>query len=104
MSQDRIEKLKEFLEKDPNDSFTRYALALEYAGKGEAQMALAYLLEVLARDPGYVPAYHQLGINYAKLGKNSEAGDILRKGISVATEQGDLHACSEMQESIDELN
>lgn len=104
MSQDRIEKLKEFLEEDPHDSFSRYALALEYAGKGEAQIALAYLQEVLARDPGYVPAYHQLGINYAKLGNSAEAGDILRKGISVATEQGDLHACSEMKEALDELN
>lgn len=37
MSQDRIAQLKEFLENDPADSFTRYALALEYAGLGEIQ-------------------------------------------------------------------
>jgi len=104
MNQDRITKLKEFLEKDPTDSFARYALALEYAGRGEIQIAVACLQEVLNHDPGYIPAYHQLGINYAKLGKSIDAGDILKKGISVATEQGDLHARSEMQEALDELS
>ena len=104
MSEDRIRKLKEFLEKDPHDSFTRYALALEYAAKGDSQIALAYLQGVLAHDPDYIPAYHQLGICYAKLGKATEAGEILTKGISVATTQGDLHARNEMQEALDELS
>ena len=100
---ERVTKLKAFLEKDPSDSFARYALALEYASHGEHRFALAYLRELLERDPKYVAAYQQLGIILAGLGHREEATEVLRKGISVAKEQGDLHARSEMQQSLDEL-
>lgn len=103
MNSDRIAQLKDFLENDPNDSFTRYALALEYAGKGEIQIALSLLLEVLERDPAYVPAYQQLGYQYLKLGRLSEAEQVLRRGIEVAREQNDPHAQREMQDALDEL-
>lgn len=104
MNENRVAKLKTFLEKDPDDSFARYALALEYAGQGEHQIAITYLQELLDRDPGYVAAYQQLGFNFAGLGKRKEAIEILGRGITVATKQGDLHARSEMQQAIDELN
>ncbi len=103
MNEDRVAKLKAFLEKDPDDSFTRYALALEYASRGDHQIAIAYLHELLERDPNYVAAYQQLGLNFAGLGKRKEAVEILGKGIQVATKQGDLHAKSEMQQAIDEM-
>ena len=104
MNEDRVAKLKAFLEKDPDDSFTRYALALEYASQGDYQIAIAYLQELLHRDPDYVAAYQQLAVSFAGLGKRKEAVEILGKGIAVATKQGDLHARNEMQEALDELN
>jgi len=30
MSESRLQALQRFLEQDPNDSFTRYAIAMEY--------------------------------------------------------------------------
>lgn len=104
MKNDRIAQLKEFLENDPNDSFTRYALALEYAGLGEAPLALSLLLEVLERDPAYVPAYQQLGYQYQKLDRVAEAVEVLRRGIEVSREQGDTHAQREMQDALDEIS
>lgn len=103
MSQERITKLKEFLEQDPDDSFSRYALALEYASRGETQIAVSFLQEVIKRDPHYLPAYQQLGYNHAKLGRSDEAAAILRQGVARAIEAGDHHARSEMQEALDEL-
>ncbi len=104
MNQERMAKLKVLLEKDPADSFTRYALALEYASHGEHRIALAYLRELLDLDPKYVAAYQQLGTSLAGLGNREDAAEVLKKGISVATEQGDLHARSEMQQALDELD
>lgn len=103
MNEERIGKLKELLEQDPNDSFSRYALALEYAGQGERQIAVSLLQEVIQRDPTYVAAYQQLGYNYSSLGRVEDARVILNEGIAKATEAGDNHARSEMQEALDDL-
>ncbi len=104
MSEERIGKLKRILEQDPSDSFARYALGLEVAGKGETQLAVSVFQEVIQRDPTYIPAYQQLGYAYEKLGRRAEAIDAFRRGIEAATQQNDMHARSEMQEALDELN
>jgi tetratricopeptide (TPR) repeat protein len=103
VNKNRIAQLKEFLEHDPNDSFTRYALALEHASMGELPLAVALFLEVIERDPAYVPAYQQLGLQYQKLGRAEEAAQVLRRGIEVAREQNDTHAQREMQDTLDEI-
>lgn len=103
MKEQRIQKLREILEKDPDDSFARYALGLEFAGMGRHDHAASIFEEVLKRNPRYVPAYQQLGTVYQTLGRNSDAVEILKKGIEIAQSQGDSHAQSEMQEALDEL-
>lgn len=103
MSSNRIAKLQEFLAKDPNDSFTRYALALEHAGRGETELAVSMLQDLIRIDPTYVPAYQQLGYAFQKLDRRDDARAILERGIRAATEQGDLHARSEMQDVLDDL-
>ncbi|MEX2116615.1 MAG: tetratricopeptide repeat protein [Bacteroidota bacterium] len=104
MRNDRIAQLKEFLENDPNDSFTRYALALEYAALGETPVAVSLFLDVLERDPAYVPAYQQLGFQYQKLDRKAEAIQVLQRGIEVAHERNDTHAQREMQDALDEIS
>ena len=103
MSGDRIAKLHEFLAKDPNDSFTCYALALEYAGRGETERCVSMLEALVRNDPAYIPAYQQLGYAYQKLNRREEAVAIFQRGIKAATQAGDHHAQSEMQEALDEL-
>ena len=103
MTEPRIETLKEYLRKDPNDSFTRYALALEYQSLGEPETSATYLKEVIDRDPNYIPAYHQLGQIYARLNRTAEAKQFYRRGIEVADSNGDTHAREEMTEELEEL-
>jgi Tfp pilus assembly protein PilF len=99
----RIEKLKALLELDPNDSFSSYALALEYAGANEPLLAVSLLEALVVRDQSYIPAYQQLGYLYEKLGRLGDAAAIFRRGIRIATEQGDHHSQSEMQDALDSL-
>ena len=103
MKEQRIGKLKALLEQDPNDSFSRYALALEYAGANDSNQALVLLEDHVTRDPSYVPAYQQLGYLYEKLGRLQNAAAAFNKGIEIAVQQGDRHAQSEMQDALDSL-
>ncbi len=101
MSDERIAKLKEFLAKDPTDSFTRYALALEHAGRGETELAVSMLQDLIRIDPTYVPAYQQLGYAFQKLERRDDAREVFTRGVQVAVEQGDFHARGEMQDALD---
>jgi Tfp pilus assembly protein PilF len=103
MREERIARLKASLEQEPNDSFSRYALALEYAGMNNTSDARGLLEDLVQRDPSYIPAYQQLGYLYQKLGLREEARSIFTRGMEVAAQQGDFHARSEMQEALDEM-
>lgn len=102
-SEQRIEKLKEILGKDPNDSFSRYALALEYMGMSDLQTAIDELQTVVHHDPKYIPAYHQLGQIFGRLNRTQEAKNIYRKGIDIAQQAGDDKEAKEMREELEEL-
>jgi Tfp pilus assembly protein PilF len=99
----RINILKGFLESDPNDSFSRYALALEYIKANEHDEAVRQLETVKTNDADYVATYYQLGKLYQQLGKLHEAEKTFRTGITVATKVKDEHTRSELEAALDEL-
>lgn len=96
----RIEALQGFLKNDPADSFSRYALALEWAKVERHDDAVRELTEVIARDPDYVAAYYQLGQIQAALGRSGEAAATLRDGIAVASRIKDDHTRSELEAAL----
>ena len=99
----RLEKLLQFLAEDPNDSFTRYAIGLEFGGQKNYLEAIRWMEELRAECPDYVPTYYQLASYYRELKKKNEAKAIYKKGIEVARQQNDLHAASELQLAFEEL-
>jgi tetratricopeptide (TPR) repeat protein len=103
MREKRIAHLREILAQDPNDSFSRYALALEFAGMGNPDEAVQLLEDLLTHNPSYLPAYQQLGSFYAQAHRMKEAAAILKRGIELARQQNDHHTQSEMQEALDDL-
>jgi len=103
MREKRIAHLREALAQDPNDSFSRYALALEFAGMGNLSEALQLLEDLLTRDPSYLPGYQQLASLYAQTQRTKDAIVILKRGIGLAQQQQDHHTQSELQEALEEL-
>jgi Tfp pilus assembly protein PilF len=99
----RLEALLKFLEDDPSDSFTRYAVGLEYIKEGNIGEGERCLLETIERDPAYIPAYHQLGQFYARQARDDDAVAMYIKGIKAAAAYGDSHALHEMQQELQEL-
>ena len=102
-NQERIKALTELLAKNPDDTFSRYALALEYNSIGKKESAIAALKELIQRDPKYVAAYHQLGQLHCEVNNTREAKKIYGKGIELAIEVGDTHAKAEMEEELEEI-
>jgi tetratricopeptide (TPR) repeat protein len=99
----RIIKLKEFLEKDPNDNFTNYALGLEYASIMHYEQAIAAFEQLRQRDPNYIPTYYQLADTYRKVNQKEQALAIYKDGITRARNARDLHAASELEAAMDEM-
>ncbi|PST82938.1 tetratricopeptide repeat protein [Pedobacter yulinensis] len=97
MSTDRISKLLEFLETEPNDPFVLYALATEYNSRQETEKAFDYYLRLVRDHAGYVGTYYHLGKLYEKTGQTEQALEIYRKGMDEARKKRDMHALSELQ-------
>jgi predicted Zn-dependent protease len=100
---DKIVGLKEILELDPKNSFARYGLAMELAGRGETAAALAEFDTLLANDPGYTAGYFMAAQTLSAEGRTGEAISRLKTGIDCATLRGNQHAVNEMQTMLEDL-
>jgi Tfp pilus assembly protein PilF len=100
---DRLVKLKEFLEKNPGDSFLRHALALEYIRIGDEVNARKMFEEVLKDDPAYVGSYYHLAKLLERMGEREAAIDIYEKGMEASKKSNDSHSYNELKTAYDEL-
>ncbi|HXB06097.1 MAG TPA: tetratricopeptide repeat protein [Puia sp.] len=100
----RIEKLKEFLQQDPNDSFVRHALALEYMKTGELGEARKLFEALLAHDPAAVGSYYHLGKLLEETAETDLARDWYAKGMAAAKAAGEQRAYNELRGAYDELS
>ena len=103
MASSRLETLKSMVAQNPNDSFLRYGLAMEYKNAGDLEDAVREFRELMAVNPDYSAAYFHGGQALEKLGRLEEARTLYQQGIEVTTRKGDLHARSEMQAALDLL-
>jgi predicted Zn-dependent protease len=100
---DKIAGLKEVLTLDPKNSFARYGLAMELAGRGSTAEAIAEFDQLLANDPDYTPGYFMSAQTLADAGKRAEAIERLKTGMQRAVRDGNQHIAGQMQALLDEL-
>lgn len=100
---DKISGLKEILALDPKNSFARYGIAMELAGRGDTAAALQEFDILLANDPEYTAGYFMVAQTLAGAGRTGEAIARLKAGIGCAARNGNEHALSEMQAMLTEL-
>ena len=101
---DKIVGLREILALDARNSFARYSIAMELAGRGEIEEALKEFDTLLTNDPDYTAGYFMAAQTLANAGRKSEAIERLKAGVSCAARAGNRHALSEMQSMLDELD
>lgn len=100
---ERIEKLKQFLQANPTDSFLQHALALEYIKIGNDEDARRLFDEILNREPGYVGSYYHLAKLLERMEQTDEAIAVYEKGMEEAKKAGDNHAFGELRGAYEEL-
>lgn len=99
----RLEALLKFLAQDPDDTFTRYGIALEYISLNEYDEAVKFLESVLDRDTNYLAAYQQLGHIYAITNRKEKAVEVYKNAIAAAKSSGDKHAADNISNLLAEL-
>jgi Tfp pilus assembly protein PilF len=100
---DRIERLKEFLADNPNDSFIKHALALELIKAGDDEAAQQLFEDILQREPGYVGSYYHLAKLLERNGNTASAIKWYEKGMQEARKAGETRAYNEMRSAYEEL-
>ena len=100
---DRIAALNDVLTQNPNDTFARYGLAMEYSKQGDLDRALAEFSILLKANPDYTPGYFMSAQTLVRAGRSEDAKTMLADGIASARRTGNLHAQSEMEAMLAEL-
>lgn len=99
----RRQQLEEMLAESPEDTFLRYALAMELENEDENEKSLELHQGLMSGDPPYVPSFFMSGQQLVNLDRVDEAKKILELGIEQANTQGDLHAAGEMTQFLGSL-
>ena len=99
----RISALNEILAQNPNDTFARYGLAMEYSNLGDVERALAEFAALLKSNPGYTAGYFMAAQTLVRAGRAAEAKSMLSEGIASARRAGNSHALSEMEAMMADL-
>lgn len=100
---DRVEQLKALIEKNPQDAFPRYGLAMEYKNQANYQNAIQIFDQLLEQHSDYTAAYFHFGMSLRALGQGQRAEEIFKRGIEVAGKKGESHARDELQAALAEL-
>src|SRR5689334_22220995 len=93
----RLDFLLKMTGSDKADSFTWYALALEYKGLGRVDDALTTFQQLRHRDAEYVPMYLMCGTMLIEAGRRGDAKEWLTAGLATARKKGDAHAAGEIE-------
>ncbi|MEO5967826.1 MAG: tetratricopeptide repeat protein [Ferruginibacter sp.] len=100
---DRIIRLKEFLLKEPKDSFLKHALALEYVKIQNYKDAKVLFEDILKTNEDYIPSYYHLAKLLVQQNEIEKAVEIYNKGMVECKKAGDNHAYSELQSALEDL-
>ena len=100
MATNRLDILKQMLAQDPNNSFARYGLAMEYAKSDELKNAVSEFKALIASDGSYVAAYYHCGQVLEKLGDVEGARSTYEDGVAACSKKGDTHTLGEIEAAL----
>ena len=96
MNEGRIGQLKQFLEEDPQDHFSRYALALEYK-ESIPEEAIRHFEKLREINPNYTALYYHLAETYLEIDALEQAKVIYEAGLQILERSTDAHALKELR-------
>lgn len=102
-NQEKIKRLASNVREDPDDSFSKFALALELLKNNQPGKALLLFESVYENDPEYLGIYYHLGKLYESLEKYKLAEHLYMQGVRVAEKQGADRTQKELSEALESL-
>ena len=100
MAADRLSLLLQYYAEDPSDAFTCFALAHEYAKRGELERACELYELLISMQPAYTGTYYHLGKLYAELNRTADAAAVYHKGITICSQEGAMKDLSELKQAL----
>jgi Tfp pilus assembly protein PilF len=100
---DTIKKLARNIKADPDDSFSKFALALEFLKQDNLQRARILFEDIHENDPEYTGVYYHLAKLYERLGALKKAKEIYQEGVEIAARQGERQTEKELKEALAQL-
>jgi tetratricopeptide (TPR) repeat protein len=102
-SSETIKQLARNIKDDPDDSFSKFALALEFQKRENFKKTRILFEDIYKNDPEYVGVYYHLGKLYERLDMAAEARKIFQEGIEVAQNQKESRTEKELKEALIQL-
>lgn len=104
MSEERIQKFKKLLEKNPSTPLIYYSLANEYFKLDRYEETIETIDAYLEIKDDEGAAYRILGHCYTGLGREEEAKDAYEKGIQAASRHGHPDMAEEFRDYLESLD
>ena len=102
MNSERLKQLLNYLQEDPNDPFTLYAVAMEYLDFDD-EKAISMLKKIIESHPTYLPSYYQLARLFQAENQSAKAIEIYKAGINLAKSQNNHQTLKELNNALNEL-
>ncbi|NGP77611.1 hypothetical protein G3570_13260 [Balneolaceae bacterium YR4-1] len=102
-SNSKIKKLAGYIKKNPRDSFSKFALALEFMKEEQFNKARILFEDIEQDDAGYDGVYYHLGKLYEMYGRQEDALSTYKKGVKIAANNKHKRNVSELKEALAEL-
>ncbi len=98
-----IKRLAGYLKQKPDDTFTRFALALELIKENEVSKAKVLFEAIRKDDPDYTGVYYHLGKLYEQIGQFEQALETYQMGIDKCSGSEYQRTKLELQEALEQL-
>ncbi len=96
MKEQRIKQLEKYLENDPQDTFSKYALAMELREDNPERAGQLYD-DLLLNHPEYTGTYYHAASFFSELGEREKAESIYLKGIEIISHTNEANALRELK-------
>ncbi len=100
---EKIKRLARYVRDNPDDSFSKFALALELLKNNQVEKALTLFESIYKNDPGYLGTYYHLGKLYQDMDRKGDAERMFREGAVLAAQNHNPKTLSELNEALEEL-
>lgn len=99
----KIRQLAQQVRQNPEDSFSKFALALELLKNNQVEKALKLFESVYQNDPEYLGVYYHLGKLHQALEHFNRAENLFHEGIRLAEKKENRRTLDELTEALESL-